>query len=75
MMKRYCVGTLVITVFLVYAFCFGCDSFKDAKDRAAILACVDYGGVKSYSPKLDHLEVKCSDGTQMSVKWLPVKDK
>ena len=66
---------LCVSLVLTTAWCAvgGCDELKEAKDRVALLACVDHGGIKAYRPKGDHLEVVCKDGTLMSVKWLPSK--
>lgn len=49
--------------------CYGCD--QGVKDKAALLACTEYGGVKHINPKIDRLEVQCKDGTVVSVKYLP----
>jgi hypothetical protein len=68
---------IVAALLAVFAFvfwgicCMGCDSFKEAKDRAALLACVNNGGVRSWSMKTEYLEVVCKDGTNMLVNWIP----
>jgi len=63
---------LAVLCFVLYGV-YGCDGSKEVKDRVALLACVNHGGIKVYKPKGDHLEVVCKDGFELSVKWLPSK--
>jgi len=65
-------GAKVLLVALLLLPAAGCgDKWAAAKERAALLACADHGGVASFSPKLTRLNVVCKDGTGLSVKYLP----